>query len=84
MEIVNGASADNVNFAQLLAADKPVILKGLAADWPLVQAGKDSPHAAMAYLSSFDSGKPIVRFAGKREIRGRFFYNEAMTALNFA
>jgi hypothetical protein len=84
MKTINGAKAADVNFAELLAADSPVILKGLAADWPLVKAGKESPQAAMAYLKSFDSGRPVVRFAGAPEIKGRFFYNDEMTALNFA
>jgi Cupin-like domain len=83
MEVISGATADNVNYATLLAADRPVILKGLAADWPLVRAGKESEQAAMAYLKSFDNGRPIVRFAGEPEIKGRFFYNDEMTALNF-
>lgn len=76
--------ADNPSFAELLAADKPIILKGLAADWPLVKAGKESPQTAMAYLRSFNNGRPIVRFAGPPEINGRFFYNDEMTGLNFA
>jgi hypothetical protein len=84
MKTISGAKAADINFAELLAADSPVILKGLAADWPLVKAGKESPQAAMAYLKSFDSGRPVVRFAGAPEIKGRFFYNDEMTALNFA
>jgi hypothetical protein len=84
VEIISGASQKDVRFAELLAANKPVILKGLVSDWPLVKAGRQSAQAAMAYLKSFDSGKPIVRFAGAAEIKGRFFYNEEMTGLNFA
>jgi hypothetical protein len=84
VETFSGFAASEVNFASLLAANTPVILKGLAADWPLVKAGKESAAAAMAYLKSFNSGRPIVRFAGAPEIKGRFFYNKAMTGLNFA
>jgi hypothetical protein len=78
-----GQSAADINFAALLAANEPVILKGLASDWPLVREGLKSAQAAMTYLQQFDSGKPIVRFAGAPEIKGRFFYNTAMTGLNF-
>jgi hypothetical protein len=81
---ISGAKPSDINFAELLATGKPLILKGFAANWPLVGAGKDSPEAAMAYLKSFDCGRPIVRFAGEPEINGRFFYNEAMTGMNFA
>jgi hypothetical protein len=83
VETICGLAASEVNFASLLAANKPVILKGLAADWPLVAAGNESVTAAMALLKSFDNGRPIVRFAGAPEIKGHFFYNEAMTGLNF-
>jgi hypothetical protein len=84
MEIISGASADNINFAALLAANKPVILKGIAADWPLAKAGRKSAQDAMAYLKSFDNNRPVVRFSGAPEIKGRFFYNDEMTTLNFA
>jgi hypothetical protein len=83
VEIISGTSATDICFADLLAANTPVIFKGLITEWPLVQAGRQSADAAMDYLKSFDCGKPIVRFAGAPEIKGRFFYNADMTGLNF-
>ncbi len=80
---IAGQSAAEINFAALLATNEPVILKGLASDWPLVREGLKSADAAMDYLQQFDSGKPIVRFAGAPEIKGRFLYNAEMTGLNF-
>ncbi len=73
----------SVDFAALLAENRPIVLKGLARDWPLVQHGLTSTQAAITYLKSFDSGQPIVRFTGAPEIAGRFFYNAEMTGLNF-
>src|SRR4051812_22304414 len=67
----------------LAAAQRPVIFKGLAADWPLVRAGLASPQAAMDYLKRFDAGRPVVLYTGPPEIGGRFFYDAAMTGLNF-
>jgi hypothetical protein len=81
--ILDSKSVDNVNFTALLAANEPVILKNLASDWFLVREGLRSAQAAMDYLRQFDSGKPIVRFVGEPEIKGRFFYNTEMTGLNF-
>jgi hypothetical protein len=82
-KILEGRAAGTVIFEELLAANEPVILKGLISDWPLVQQGLQSPQSALEYISSFYSGKPIVRFTGPPEIRGRFFYNAEMTGLNF-
>jgi Cupin-like domain len=83
-KVIEGLCASEVNFAELLAANVPVILRGLAGKWPLVQKGKVSAEQAIAYLKTFDGGKPLTRFAGSPEIKGRFFYNDEMTALNFA
>jgi Cupin-like domain len=81
---LTGQIAANVHFAALLAANEPVILKGLVSDWPLVREGQKSSQAAMEYLRQFDSGKPVVRFAGPPDINGRFFYDTEMSGLNFA
>ena len=70
--------------AEWLAADSPVVLKGLACTWPLVVAGLDSPVRAANYLKSFYSGKPVVGYTGSPEIGGRFFYDDSLAAMNFA
>ncbi len=80
---LNVAASSSANFTELLERNEPVILKGLADAWPLVARGRVSPQSAIAYLRSFDRGKPIVRFRGHPEIEGRFFYNPDMTGLNF-
>jgi Cupin-like domain len=82
-KLVEGLSAKNISFADLLDANTPVILKNVISDWPLVQQGWQSPSRAIHYLKSFDSGKPIVSFTGAPEIAGRYFYNLGMTGLNF-
>jgi hypothetical protein len=81
---ISGVSPDAIPYAELLAAQEPVILKSAARHWPLVQRGLESSEAAMAYLSGFDGGKAITGFTGAPEIGGRFGYDEAVTALNFA
>ena len=67
----------------LIATEEPVILRGLAADWPLVQAGRRSPHEAAAYLRGFDAGRPVTGYVGDPAIRGRFHYDGSATAMNF-
>ena len=70
--------------AALIAGDRPVVVKGLAADWPMVARGRDGAASAIAYLKSFDAGRPVVGFTGPPAIGGRFFYTDGITALNFA
>ena len=67
----------------LLAAQEPVIFRGLAAGWPLAQAGRNGARDAIAYLRRFDAGRPVVGYAAAPEVRGRFFYREGLQALNF-
>jgi len=80
---IHGVAPDRILFDDLMAAQQPAILKGIARDWPLVRRGLESPAAAIAYLLSFDGGKPVVAYRGAPEIGGRFFYDEALTGLNF-
>lgn len=83
VDAVDGLAPGHVPFADVLRAQRPVIFRGLAGDWPLVEAGREGPRAAMSYLKTFDAGRPIVGFVGGPEIHGRFFYNDDVTGLNF-
>lgn len=82
-QVISGVKADSIPFRELMHAETPVILKGLARDWPLVQQGLQSPERAMDYLKSFYQAKRIVSYVGKPEIKGQFFYNNDITGLNF-
>ena len=75
--------AKGIDVPALLAANEPVILRGLAADWPLVAAGRAGPKSAIAYLKQFDGGRPIVGYTGDPAIGGRFFYRDDWSGLNF-
>jgi len=68
--------------AELRAAGEPFIVRGLAADWPLVQAGLRSAREARDYLAERAVDRPFVASVGAKGSEGRFFYNEAM-AMNF-
>lgn len=67
----------------LLAADEPVILRGRAKDWPLAMAGLEGPRQTVDYLKRFDAGRPVVAYVGAPEIKGRYFYQNDLTGLNF-
>lgn len=81
--VLTGIAPDAIPYAALLEAQQPAILKGVARDWPLVRAGLESANEAIAYLKSFDGGHPVTVFTGAPGIGGRFFYNDAVTAMNF-
>lgn len=68
---------------EVLPAGVPLVLKDLVRDWPAVRAARESPRALVNCLRGFDRGKLIPLLEGPPAIRGRLFYREDMTALNF-
>lgn len=70
-------------FAELCEAGQPFVMRGLAAGWPLVEAGREAPAAALAMLASMDSGKPSEVMLAPPETGGRFFYGADMRGFNF-
>lgn len=65
-------------------AGQPAVLRGLAADWPAVQAASRSDEEILAYLHRLQSGRPVVVLVGDPETGGRFFYREGLASLNFS
>jgi hypothetical protein len=80
---IHGATPVDLVPSALLTAQEPVIFRDLAADWPLVAAGRDGPATAIAYLKRFDAGRDVVGYTGDPAIGGRFFYNDDWSGLNF-
>lgn len=68
---------------EILTAGKPVVLKGLVAHWPVVEAARRSNTALGAYLKQRDSKVPVETFVGQPEDKGRYFYNEDMSGFNY-
>jgi len=81
--IISGVAPDQIPFDALMESQQPAILKGVAMAWPLVRAGCKSAAEAMAYLLSFDGGRQVTAYTGRPEIKGRFFYNNDVSAMNF-
>jgi hypothetical protein len=81
-EILDARPGD-FSVAALLEAQEPVILRGLAAQWPLVEAGRAGATAGIAYLKRFDAGRPVIGYTGAPDIGGRFFYRDDFSGLNF-
>ncbi len=77
--VLSGAAALD---AQLRAADRPFIVRGLVSDWPLVQAGLRSGREVRAYLEARHRDRPFVVSIGEPDAGGRLFYDDAM-GMNF-
>lgn len=75
---VDAASLD----AELRAATAPFVVRGLAKNWPLVQAARQSGKAARDYLLAHAKPRPFTVAVGTRGSGGRLFYDAAM-AMNF-
>jgi hypothetical protein len=67
----------------ILESTQPLVLRGVAAHWPLVRAGLESPQAARDYILKFYKQATVAVFLGHPEIEGRFFYNEDLSKFNF-
>ncbi|MGF7152024.1 hypothetical protein FHS96_005692 [Sphingomonas zeicaulis] len=80
---IDDVAADAIPFAALIAAGEPVILRGVAADWPIVTAARHSDAEAIAQLKRFEGPRPVTVYTGPPEIGGRFFYDETLAGLNF-
>ena len=68
---------------EVLASTEPLVLRGLAANWPMVRAALESPAAATAYLRRFYKDATVVVMSGEPAIGGRFFYNDDLSGFNF-
>ncbi|WP_101927577.1 MULTISPECIES: cupin-like domain-containing protein [Luteimonas] len=69
----------------LLRADRPVVLRGLVTDWPMVQAARAGSVDAATYLAGFvrPGAPPVTATVGPPEIEGRFFYSDDLLGFNF-
>lgn len=69
--------------AEVRPRHRPVVIRGAAAGWPLVEAGRRSADAALGYLKALDSGAPTDVMIAPPGERGRFFYRPDMRGFNF-
>jgi len=71
---------ENVDLAMfreiIVPQNKPVVLKGLVANWPAVREGMKSPGALVEYIKRFDQGRLAQILVGDPAINGQFFYTD--------
>ncbi len=68
---------------RILKSTQPLVLRGLAAQWPMVRAALASQQEASSYLRRFYGDMPVIALLGKPDIGGRFFYNDDLSGFNF-
>jgi len=68
---------------EIIPRDRPAVLKGLVAHWPVVRAAAQSPQALYDYIRARDLGHPMRAFVAPPDIKGVFFYNDDITGMNF-
>jgi hypothetical protein len=68
---------------EVLESTVPLVLRGLTAHWPMVQAARQSASAASAYLHRFYRDATVAVLTAAPEFAGRFFYNDDLSGFNF-
>ncbi|MCP9223551.1 cupin-like domain-containing protein [Erythrobacter sp. LQ02-29] len=74
---------DAARLEEIRAAGRPLVLRGLVRDWPLVRAGREGNAAVVEYLSRRPATRPVRAIAAPAEEKGRFFYNRDLSGFNF-
>lgn len=70
-------------FNDIAPAQKPVIIRGFALNWPLVAAAQQGPGDFVAYLKQFYNGKKARMVVAPPAANKRFYYNDDMTGVNY-
>ena len=68
---------------EIYTSNQPLVIRGLVANWPLVEMGLKSPRHAGDYLKGFYQNIPVTASIGNSEIDGRIFYNEDFSGFNY-
>jgi hypothetical protein len=79
---ISGADLDSMP-DDVVQRGRPMVLRGVAKDWPFVRAAVQSDEAAIAYLDSFYNGRPVSTVIAPAAENGRFFYRPDSKDMNF-
>jgi hypothetical protein len=69
--------------AQILPEARPVVLEGLARDWPVVAAARQSRAELARTLKGYDAGRRPHVIEAPPQAQGRIFYRDDLAAFNF-
>ena len=71
------------DFAAIVAAGMPVVIKGLIGDWVALAAGRHSPGRLNAYLAGMDRGMPVPLMEAPARAEARFAYRADIREFTF-
>lgn len=67
----------------VLEATSPLVLRGIASEWPMVRASNRSASGGADYLRGFYRDATVCAFVGGASAEGRVFYNEDLSGFNY-
>lgn len=70
--------------AEIVPAGQPVVLRGVAGDWPVVRAARQSDAALIDYIRPFDAGRKVRLSVSPPGDDGRFYFDGKAERFNFA
>lgn len=77
-------AVDRARFeAEVVERGRPVVMRAVVSDWPIVQAAKAGDAALADYLRGLDGQKPVGVFEADAALKGRFFYSDDLKGFNF-
>jgi Cupin-like domain len=82
-EIAARELAKPADFSELLERARPVVIRGLVADWPVVEAARGAPRLLKDYLAQFDTAADVEVYSGAPEIQGKYYYKPGLQGFNF-
>jgi hypothetical protein len=68
---------------QVASEAAPLVIRGLASAWPIVQKGRVSIAETSRYLLQFYNEVPVTAFVGEADAGGRIFYTDDLAQTNF-
>ena len=77
------AAGDAPPLSVLTEQASPLILRGIASHWPLLEHASRSPSDAVNYLAGFYNGRPSMVYRASSTIKGRYFYEQDAASLNY-
>jgi hypothetical protein len=69
--------------AEILPGGQPMVLRGVARDWPLVIAAREDPHKAMSLLERGTNARETGVLRADPAVEGRFHYASDVRSFNF-
>ena len=77
------AAGEAPSLSVLTEQATPLILRGIASHWPLLEHASRSPSDAVNYLAGFYNGRPSMVYRASSAIKGRYFYEQDAASLNY-